>query len=93
MDISFDLCQTSSNFPCNPRKTELLMGKILFLLFGIVLIIGDTVSTQAPQHRTGNVQSEDEIRITVLQGDLDGYPFFVSINSSLKESGRKSELP
>ena len=68
------------------------MFRGFLMLFGIVLFSG-AARLAEPQKKLGNVQSEDEIKIEILQGEVDGYPLFASINASLKEYRQKKDLP
>lgn len=68
------------------------MFKGFLMFFGIILFLGPALLAE-PQKGIGNIQSEDGIKIEILQGEVDGYPLFASINSSLKEYSRKGDLP
>ena len=69
------------------------MPKSFLVLLGAAFLFAVLAQKPPLQKNTGNIQSEDEIQIAILQGEVDGYPIFVSINSSLKKYAHKSDLP
>ena len=70
---------------------SLVNNMISFTL--VVFLASAFGSLQGANPKVGNVQPESDIKINVIQGKVDGYPLFVSVNSSLKDFKSQSELP